>query len=242
MIMTIKKLAYILGFLTFDVTAHQATAQTIVADSAQSCGHFTASAEYIDITLVMQLENREISMRVPQEFLEDAWNRQDNVRMTAFAFRTMIDTFEPVKRSETPHLNFEYTSFLINDYVNLEALAELKLDSASPGRASPREPLADYSMQSFQYGLEEVIPNYPDELQENVYLLRDSNGEIDTVIACSIIGVANYPGCKQYSRTPSGVDLKFSYRLKYLPIWQEMQNNIHSFVECAIDEASQERL
>ena len=237
-----KKLAYILGFVTFAATAHQAAAQTIAADSAQSCGHFSANAEYIDITLVMQLENREVSMRVPQEFLEDAWNRQDNVRMTSFAFRTMIDTFEPVKRHETPHLNFEYTPFLINDYVDLPQLAELKLDSASPGRASPWQPLADYSMRPFQYGLEEVIPNYPDELQENVYLQKGTNGEIYTVIACSIIGVANYPGCKQYSRTPSGVDLKFSYRLKYLPIWQEMQNNIHSFVECAIDEATQERL
>lgn len=237
-----KKLAYILGFLTFDVTAQQATAQTIVADSAQACGHFTSGAEYIDITLVMGLENREIQMRVPQEFLEDAWNRQNGVRMTAFLFTTMIDTFEPVKRGETPYLNFEYTSFLINDYISLEALAEVMLDSASPGRASPWQPLATYTMRPFQYGLEEVIPKYPDELQENVYLQRGSRGEIETVIACSIVGVANYPICQQYSRTASGVDLKFSYPLRFLPIWQEMQNNIHSFVECAIDEATQERL
>ncbi|GEM_PF-2247455 len=237
-----KKPIGILGCILFGTSLQVTAAQTIVADTAQSCGRFTSGAEYIDITLVMDLEDREIQMRVPQEFLEDAWNRQENVRMTAFAFRSMIDTFEPVKRSETPHLNFEYTPFLITDYVNLEVLAELDLDSASPGQASPWQPLADYSIQPFQFGLEEVIPNYPEELQENVYLHRGLDGEIDTVTSCSVIGTVAYPGCSQYSRTQSGVDLKFSYRLKYLPIWQEIQNNIHTFIECAIDEVTQERL
>ncbi len=112
------------------------------------------------------------------------------------------------------------------------------LDNASPGKASPREPLSAYGMRPFQYGLVEVIPNYPKELQENVYLQMGQNGAVKTVIACSVIGTANNPICEQYSQTPSGVDTKFHYRLKYLPIWQEMQNNIHSFVECAIDEAA----
>ncbi|WP_457648740.1 hypothetical protein [Profundibacter sp.] len=207
------------------------------ADTPLACSHFTPDARYINITLVMQLEKREVAMRVPQEFLEDAWNRQEGARKTAFLFRTMIDTFEPVTRAQTPKLNFEYTSFLINDYIDLPKLAELMLDLASPGNASPWEPLSAYNTRPFQYGLVEVIPNYPKELQENVYLQMGPNGAVKTVIACSVTGTVAFPGCQQFSRTPSGVDIKFSYPIRFLPIWQDMQNNIHSFVECAIDEA-----
>lgn len=213
-------------------------AQTVdKTDTPLACSHFTADADYINITLVMQLEKREVRLRVPQEFLEDAWNRQEGARKTAFLFRTMIDTFEPVTRAQTPYLDFEYTSFLINDYIDLPKLAELMLDLASPGKASPWEPLSAYNTRPYKYGLVEVIPNYPKELQENVYLKMGQNGEVKTVIACSVIGTVAFPGCQQFSRTPSGVDIKFHYRLKYLPIWQDMQNNIHSFVECAIAEA-----
>lgn len=207
-----------------------------------ACSHFTPDADYINITLVMQLEEREIAMRVPQEFLEDAWNRQEGARMTAFLFTTMIDTFEPVTRAQTPGLDFEYTTILINDYVDLPQIAEITLDHASPGKASPREQFSAYDTRPFQYGLVEVIPNYPKELQENVYLQMGQDGAVKTVIACSVIGTVAFPGCQQFSRTPSGVDIKFHYRLKFLPIWQEMQNNIHSFVECAIDGGDKEKL
>ncbi len=207
-------------------------------DTPLACSHFTPDADYINITLVMQLENREVALRVPQEFLEDPWNRQEGARMTSFLFTTMIDTFEPVKRAETPFLDFEYTTFLINDYIDLPKLAELVLDSASPGKASPWEPLSAYDTRPFQYELIEVIPNYPKELQENVYLQMGPNGAVKTVIACSVTGTVAFPGCQQFSRTPSGVDIKFSYPIRFLPIWQKMQTNIHSFVECAIDEAN----
>jgi len=225
-----------IAFCLFNAGIHPVYAETIKDTSVPlACSHFTTDADYININLVMQLEEREVAMRVPQEFLEDAWNRQEGARKTAFLFRTMIDTFEPVTRAQTPYLDFEYTSFFINDYINLPELAELMLDSASPGKASPREPLSAYDTHPFQYGLVEVIPNYPKELQENVYLKITPDGTVKTVIACSVIGTVAFPGCNQLSRTPSGVDIKFHYRLKYLPIWQAMQNNIHSFIECAID-------
>ncbi len=201
-----------------------------------ACSHFTPDAEYINITLVMQLENREVALRVPQEFLEDPWNRQEGVHRTAFLFTTTTDTFEPVKRAETPYLDFEYTTFLIDDYIDLTGIAALVLDSASPGKASPWEPLSAYNTRPFQYGLVEVIPNYPKELQSDVYLNTDQDGGIDTVITCRIPEASAYPTCQQFSRTPSGVDIKFHYPIRFLPIWQKMQTNIHSFVECAIDE------
>lgn len=230
-----------IAFFLFNAGIHPIYAETIKDTSVPlACSHFTPDADYINITLVMQLEEREVAMRVPQEFLEDAWNRKEGARKTAFLFTTMIDTFEPVKRAETPYLNFEYTSFLVNDYVDLPELAELKLDSASPGKASPREALSTYDTRPFQYGLIEVIPNYPKELRRNIYLRMGPNREIESVIACRVIGTVAFPGCQQFSRTPSGVDIKFSYPIRFLPIWKKMQNNIHSFTECAIDESNKE--
>jgi len=206
-------------------------------DTPLACSHFTADADYINITLVMQLENREVALRVPQEFLEDPWNRQKGTRKTAFLFRTMIDTFEPVTRAQISKINFDDTSFLVADYIDLTGIAELVLDNASPGKASPWEPLSAYNTRPFQYGLIEVIPNYPKELQANVYLKAEQDRTVDTVIACRTPEAAPYPTCQQFSRTDSGVDIKFHYPIRFLPIWQKMQNNIHSFVECAIDEA-----
>lgn len=225
-------------FLLATAGIPQLNAQTVnKTDTPLACSHFTADADYINITLVMQLEKREVRLRVPQEFLEDAWNRQEGARMSSFLFTTMIDTFEPVTRAQTPKLNFEYTSFLINDYIDLPKLAELVLDNASPGKASPWEPLSAYNTRPYKYWLVEVIPNYPKELQANVYLKTEQDRTVDTVIACSTPEAVPYPTCQQFSRTDSGVDIKFHYPLRFLPIWQEMQNNIHSFVECAIAEA-----
>ncbi len=227
-------LAFLLTIAGFSPIDAQTARNT---DTPLACSHFTPDARYINITLVMQLEKREVAMRVPQEFLEDPWNRQEGARMSSFLFTTMIDTFEPVTRAQTPKLNFEYTTFLAADHIDLIGIAELVLDSASPGKASPWEPLSAYDTRPFQYGLVEVIPNYPKELQENVYLKMGQNGEVKTVIACSVIGTVAFPGCQQFSRTPSGVDIKFSYPIRFLPRWQKMKNNIHSFVECAIDQA-----
>ena len=188
--------------------------QPSVAKTSRPCRYFTDDAKYVDFTLVMQLENRDVAMRVPLVFLEDAWKQQNGVRHTAILFRTMIDSFEPVTRAQTPHLDFEYTSFLINDYIDLPKIAEHGLDMASPGPASPRQPLSDYTMRPHKYGLEEVIPNYPEELQEDVYLHTGVNGEIDIVVSCNVTGTMQYPECNQFFRTSAGADIP-RYRWPY---------------------------
>ena len=202
--------------------------------SPEPCQAFTEDAEYVNFTLVMELERRDVSMQVPRVFLEDRWKQQNGARHTAILFRTMIDGFEPVTRAETPYLDFEYTPFLVKDYIDLPRLAELYLDSASPGVASPRQSLSEYATHSYRYGLEEIIPNYPDDLQANVYLHKVQSGAIDTVLYCKTPEAAQFPTCQQFFRTTTNVDIKFHYPVRFLPIWAKMQSNINAFVECAV--------
>lgn len=211
-----------------------ALAQSSGEDLAEPCQTFTENAEFVDFILVMDLENRDVAMRVPKVFLEDVWKQQNGARHTAILFTATIGAFEPVTREQARDLNFEYTSFLINDYIDLPKIAELYLDSASPGRVSPRESLSDYMTRPFQYRLEEVVPNYPEELQANVYLHKDRSGEIDSVISCKTVQAAQFPTCQQFFRSFSNIDIKFHYPIRYLPIWARMQSNIDRFVECAV--------
>jgi hypothetical protein len=109
------------------------------------CAAFTADADYVSQTLIMQLEGREVSLRVPKQFFEDPWDFQSGFADTAQLFRVEIGTFTPVSRAETGRRNkrdvWNWMDFLIGHTIPLERMAVLSAELASsviggdPGRS-----------------------------------------------------------------------------------------------------------
>ncbi len=93
----------------------------------------------------MQLEGREVSLRVPKQFFEDPWDFQSGFADTAQLFRVEIGTFTPVSRAETGRRNkrdvWNWMDFLIGHTIPLERMAVLSAELASsviggdPGRS-----------------------------------------------------------------------------------------------------------
>jgi len=207
----------------------------------EPCAAFTDDAVYVDFSLLMGLEQREVEMRIPKSFFEDRWKQQNGGQHTALLFRVMIDSFRPVARRETPSLNFEYMGFLIHDLVELPKIAEVKYQGAHPGsgRQSVNSmPFAeditpfDYDLAPFNYGLDRIVPLAGD-VQDDVYLALSDGNLLAAVVSCDTPEWVQYPGCEQYFVSQSGVDVQISYRLKYLPLWAELQNNVEAFLQCA---------
>ena len=62
-------------------------------------------AEYVETTVVRQLEGGEVTLRVPEQYFEDAWDQAGGFRDTAQLFAVEIRTFAPITRAEEGRRN-----------------------------------------------------------------------------------------------------------------------------------------
>ena len=104
------------------------TKPTLLAEIHTPCIAFTDDADYISQSLIMQLEDRAVPLRIPRPFFEDFWDQRDGFADTAQLFRVEIGTFLPVSRAETGRRNkqdiWNWMTFVIGDRLPLEELAE----------------------------------------------------------------------------------------------------------------------
>lgn len=99
------------------------------------CAAFSADADYVAQTLIVQLEGREVPLRVPVQFFEDVWDFRQGFADTAQLFQVGIGTFTPVSRAETGRRNkrgiWNWMHLLISDKIPLERMAVLSAELAS---------------------------------------------------------------------------------------------------------------
>ena len=197
------------------------------------CRHFGTDERQVAMTIVNRIEGTEIELVIPIRYLEDRWDRQQNVRHEAQLFRVNLDTFEPVSRREAGEQNKQgiqnRMSMLISDVVPMKELAANRLDSASPG--TPWEPFDAYSIRPGPHGLLEVVP-LSERITRDVYVSYGADGELETILACRTIDSAQNPGCQHRFRA-EGLDVHSHYRRTELPNWSILERNMRRFLSCA---------
>jgi hypothetical protein len=202
------------------------------------CAAFTEEADYVSQALIMQLEGREVPLRVPIQFFEDLWDHRQGFSDTAQLFRVEIGTFLPVSREETGRRNkqdiWNWMTFPISDYIPLEELAEYHVESdVNTLRVPPTYPNLPRSPGPFgllKLGSEDFQPPRPDARE--VFVSLDPNGTLSAVLSCDTPLSANYPICIHWFRG-SGMDVQLDYRRTELPNWQALQNDVTDFLTCA---------
>ena len=203
------------------------------------CAAFTPEADYINQTLVMQLEGREIGLRVPRVFLEDVWDLRSGFSDTAQLFQVEIGSFLPVTRAETGRRNkrgiWNWMHFVISDKIPLDKLAVLsaELGSAVIGGDNTRD-LESYAPQPGPFGLAEIRSDAPQptrSFRTNTYISRSADGTLSAVLSCNVPGSVMNPVCQHWFRA-AGMDIELSYRRTELPNWLALQEDVNAFAGC----------
>jgi hypothetical protein len=216
------------------------TTPTPLPEDRNPCAAFTADADYVAQTLIMQLEGREVSLRVPRQFFEDPWDFHSGFADTAQLFRVEIGTFTPVSRAETGRRNtrdvWNWMHVLISDQIPLERMAVLSAELASSviggdlGRS-----FETYVPVPGPFGLAEIRSDAPQPtpgFRTNAYAAQTQDGSLTAVLSCHVPGSVMNPVCEHWFRA-AGMDVKLSYRRTELPNWQTLQDDVTAFLTCA---------
>jgi hypothetical protein len=145
----------------------------------------------------MQLEGREIGLRIPRVFLEDVWDLQPGFKDTAQLFRVEIGSFTPVSRAETGRRNkrgiWNWMTFTIGDKIPLEEIAEYSVEKdvntlgLAPTFLDLPRLAAPFGLLALGRG--DGLPLPPHQREVFVSLLP--NGEIASVLTCDTPQSAN---------------------------------------------------
>lgn len=210
---------------------------TPIPESLDPCFAFTDDATYVNHTIYMQLEDRDVQMRVPIDYFEDPWDRNDGFRDTAQLFSVEIGSFLPITRPETAQRKEKglrsILLILISDHIPMEILAPREAERYVRG-GNPDRPLEDYARMSGPYGLEEITsPSQESQrpLGKSIYISEDSSGALSTILNCHKPGTVLNPGCEHFF-SAAGLDVYLSYDLSELPNWKRIQNDVTRFLTC----------
>lgn len=204
------------------------------------CAAFTADADYVAQTLIMQLEGRKVPLRVPVQFFEDVWDFRQGFADTAQLFQVEIGTFTPVSRAETGRRYkrgiWNWMHFLIGDKIPLERMAVLSAELASSviGGDMGRS-FESYVPVPGPFGLAEIRSDAPQptpSFRTNTFVFRSEDGALTAVLSCNAPDSVMNPMCQHHFRT-AGMDVKLSYRRTELPNWQALQADVTAFLTCA---------
>ena len=202
------------------------------------CITFTDDADYISQSLIMQLEGREVPLRIPKQFFEDLWDRRDGFADTAQMFRVEIGTFLPVSRAQTGRRNeqdiWNWMTFVISDRLPLEELAEFHVEKdVNTLRVPPT--FSDMPRSAGPFGLLSLLRGDDQQQRPNereVFVSLDSVGSLSAVLTCDTPLSANYPICIHWFRA-AGIDVELDYMRVELPNWQTLQDDVTAFLTCA---------
>ena len=215
------------------------TAPSPLPATRAPCAAFTPEADYIEQTLIMDLEGREIALRIPRVFLEDVWDQRPGFKDTAQLFRVEIGSFTPVSRPETGRRNkrriWNWMDFLITDWVPLDRIAVLSAESRSSviGGNSARD-LDSYAPAPGPFGLAEIRSDAPQptpSFRTNTYVFRSEDDTLSAVLSCNVPGSVMHPICLHWFRA-AGMDVQLTYRRTELPNWRALQDDVTAFAGC----------
>ncbi len=135
------------------------------------------------------------------------------------------------KRQEGP-----YVGMLLTDYIPMDDLA---VHHATLVRGYTATDVPEFYAVESILGLETLVSDAPPfrdpetsaYSDTELYISRNSNGQITDAITCKKPGSVPYPGCRHYMESPL-VDFDIDYSLKLLPHWQHMSRNARAFVSC----------
>ncbi len=207
------------------------------SEAAQACHAFTPDAEYVETTVVRQLEGGEVTLRVPEQYFEDVWDRRGGFRDTAQLFTVEIGTFNPITRREEGERNrqgiWNWMHFVVSDNAPLPQLAA---NAAEPFQV-PNPPITSYAMRPGEHGLTWLDTPFASDkadAREDVFIDPPDYKAMATVIECTStldLGSQN-PRCQQGFRA-AGLDVQLSYRRTELTHWREVQAQVTAFLTCA---------
>lgn len=225
-------------FLSMASVLHAETPPTPISADLDPCWAFTKDATYVKHTLYMQLEDRDVQMRVPVDYFEDPWDRRDGSSDTAQLFRVEIRSFLPVTRPETAERQKQgfrsVLLILIGDQLPVDALAPREAERYVRG-GNPDRPLTDYPRLPGPFGLNEIASSSKHsqrEIQRTIYLSEDSSGAPSAIMNCQMPDAVPNPQCRHFF-SAAGVDVSLSYDLSELANWKIIQNNVARFLMCA---------
>jgi hypothetical protein len=227
----------VVAVLASAVQAQDAALAPSVAEPewGDPCALFTPDATYVTSTILMDIEGREVNLRIPVAYFEDPWDQEDGLRTTAQLFSVEIGSFLPVTRPQTKVKMMaglqDFMTFLAGDFITLPKIAEFHVNV---NLGPPDPPLSSYTRHVGPYGLFEIktskIPEaYP---AHDVYISEEEDGIIQAVLDCNAPNTYEYPGCDHFFST-EGMDINIHYRLTYLPYWKSIQKSISEFMTCA---------
>ena len=208
--------------------------------AAVACHAFTGDADYVETTVIRQLEGGEVTLRVPREYFEDAWDLAGGFRDTAQLFAVEIGTFESITRREEGRRNrqgiWNWMHFVVADLVPLPQIAAI----AAEPFVIPNPPVTSYAMRPGEHGLTWLDTPFASdkaEAREDVFIDPADYGSMATVIECdsTLDRMSRNPRCQQNFRA-AGLDLQLSYRRTELARWREFQAQVTAFLTCAISE------
>ena len=194
--------------------SHAETPPTPIPDDLDPCWAFTEDATYVNHTIVMQLEHREVKIRVPIDYFEDRWDRKDGFRDTAQLFSVEIGSFLPVTRPETAERQKKGLQglllVLISDHIPMEILAPREAERYVRG-GNPDRPLEDYVRMPGPFGLEEIESPSEEAYDQNppekrIYISEESSGALSAILNCNKPGFVLNPGCKHFF-SAAGLDV-----------------------------------
>jgi hypothetical protein len=201
-----------------------------------ACALFTPDATYVTLAIEMDLEGREVQIRVPTDYFEDRLNPAKIQRTTSKLFSVEIGTFLPVTRPQTAEKHkaglMDYMAFLVGDVVDLKQIA---LNRIEQYKVREKKPLAEYIAKPIDFGLYDVEMDHPylqDEFAYNVYLDARPDEEFSAVISCDAPGTVLSPGCDHFF-VAENLDVDVHYNRNYLPYWKEIQGSMSDFLKCS---------
>jgi hypothetical protein len=200
-----------------------------------ACALFTADATYVTWAIDMDLEGREVQIKVPADYFEDRLDPTIIQRTTSKLFSVEIGTFLPVTRPQTAEKHkaglMDYMTFLVGDYIELDKIA---LHMIEQYKVRQKKPLSEYVAKPVDFALYDVEMDHPylqDEFAYSVYLDARPDEKFSAVISCHAPGTVKNPGCDHFF-VAANLDVDVHYNRNYLPYWREIQNSIAKFLTC----------
>ncbi len=203
------------------------------------CARFTPDASYVTSTIIMRLEKREVHLRVPIEYFEDAWDRVDGFADTAQLFSVEMGSFDPISRPEASERKKRGErrrpmTFLISDVVPFDRLGPIRAEQfMMPGPDGKH--LSQYPRHAGPFGLSQIFSSGFEaslDYQNDVFVAEGPNGDVRAIFDCRKPTNVMKPSCSQ-NFTVAGLDVQLTFDLSDLQHWDRLQSDVSKFLTCA---------
>lgn len=235
----LRTISIVVGLLAVVAATSRSTAEIYDASSFESSPFICPLDRSEDLTLFLEFEPGEerVRLSIPRGYFDPRLKLRDNTTREGQVLRVHGESFTPwppellPKRQEGP-----YVGMLLTDYRSMDTVAE---HFATQVRGYTVADVPDFYAVESILGLETLVSDAPPfrdpetsaYSDTELYISRNSSGQITDVITCKKPGSVPYPGCQHYMDSPL-VDFKIRYSLNLLPHWQHMSRNARAFVSC----------